>query len=87
MRSSAATSMSSALLSQALCAELSASRLHVIRRPLTSLLHFSPQPLQDVRHDRRAASCTARASSLVTAQTPTPADASQQQLWARTDDE
>ncbi len=59
--------MTSALLSQALCGELSASRLHVIRRPLTSLLHFVPQQLRHVRRDvfsRRCSLCTAAARSL-----------------------
>ena len=74
--------MSSALLSQALCGELSASRLQVIRRPLTSLLHFVPHQLRTVRRDvssRRCSLCTAAASSPAAVVAPVLEDTSPHQ--------
>ncbi len=82
--------MTSLLLSQALCGELSASRLHVIRRPFTSLLHFVPHQLQNVRRDvssRRCSLCTAAVSSPAAVKAPAAEDTSLHQALQPRDHE
>ena len=85
-----AAMLSQALLSHTICGELNAGKLHVLRRPLTSLMHFAPQKLQDSGRDaskRRCRGCTATGSSLAAAQTQSPLKASQQQLSTRIEPE